>query len=264
LKIITTALFSVTMLQRKLSLHQWIALFLLTAGIAIVQIPSTDNAPEPPVQQGDGGLSPRSHNNELDEHMDRGIGLISVLIACTISGLAGVYFEKVLKGSSASLWVRNVQLSFYSLFPALFLGVILKDGREIMEKGFFYGYNGVVWTAIGFQAAGGIVVALCVNYADNIAKNFATSISILLSSIASVYLFDFQLTLWFVVGASVVLFATFLYSKPDGPKRDEPVYIPLGSTKIDDDRSTASASPSNSSTGARPTSPSEGDHKRNA
>jgi len=61
-------------------------------------------------------------------------------------------------------------------------------------KGFFYGYNGVVWTAIAFQAIGGIVVALCVAYADNILKNFATSVSILISFVASVYFFDFEVT----------------------------------------------------------------------
>jgi hypothetical protein len=37
-------------------------------------------------------------------------------------------------------------------------------------------------------------VALVINYADNIAKNFATSISILVSCIASVYFFDFKVT----------------------------------------------------------------------
>jgi hypothetical protein len=76
------------------------------------------------------------------------------------------------------------------------------DGQEIMEKGFFVGYNAVVWTAIVFQAFGGLVVALCVNYADNIAKNFATSISIIASCIASVYFFDFVVTI--NVGSSLL------------------------------------------------------------
>jgi len=128
--------------------------------------------------------------------MNASLGLVAVIIACMISGLAGVYFEKVLKdsNSNASLWVRNVQLSFYSLFPAFFLGVVFKDGAEIAKSGFFTGYNGAVWTAITFQALGGIIVALVVNYADNIAKNFATSISIVISFVASVYLFDLSIT----------------------------------------------------------------------
>ncbi|KFM58708.1 UDP-galactose translocator, partial [Stegodyphus mimosarum] len=38
LKILTTALFSVVMLKRRLSMYQWIALFLLFIGVALVQL----------------------------------------------------------------------------------------------------------------------------------------------------------------------------------------------------------------------------------
>lgn len=206
LKILTTALFSVTMLHRSLSLKKWISLVLLTAGVAIVQLPSPGSSTAVAnTQSSDSTDASHQHrpatyegihnDNSVESEMNRMIGLIAVAIACTISGLAGVYFEKVLKGSSTTLWVRNIQLSFYSLFPAFFIGVVFKDGSAIIQRGFFDGYNGVVWTAIAFQAAGGIVVALCVNFADNIAKNFATSISILFSCLASVYFFDFVVTL---------------------------------------------------------------------
>jgi UDP-galactose transporter len=69
-----------------------------------------------------------------------------------------------------------------------------KEGAAIAQTGFFAGYNWVVWTAILFQAAGGIVVALVINYADNIAKNFATSVSIVLSCVASAVFFGFKVT----------------------------------------------------------------------
>jgi len=130
-----------------------------------------------------------------------------------ISGLTGVYFEKVLKDSSASVtvWTRNVQLSFYSLIPALLL-LICKDGGAIAQAGFFAGYNAVVWTAIAFQALGGVLVAMCINYADNIAKNFATSISIVLSVLVSVWFFDFGVTVNFLIGTATVIAATYLYT----------------------------------------------------
>jgi UDP-sugar transporter A1/2/3 len=127
--------------------------------------------------------------------MNYSIGLTAVLVTAVISGLTGVYFEKVLKdASSVSVWTRNVQLSFYSLFPAFFIGVIFKDGEEIAREGFFAGYNSVVWMAIMSQAVGGVLVAMCINYADNIAKNFATSISIILSFLFSVFFFNFRVT----------------------------------------------------------------------
>jgi UDP-galactose transporter len=225
LKILTTALFSVTMLGRSLSLRKWLALVLLMAGVAIVQIPTTAHPAADAKPKGVHShhlmsrgteslqklaslavtqLTRRSATYEGIEEdvakqhhqLNSSIGLTAVIVACLLSGLAGVYFEKVLKdtGSGASVWIRNVQLSFYSLFPALFIGVIFKDGSQIATHGFFAGYNWVVWTAVVFQAWGGLVVALVVNYADNIAKNFATSISIIISALVSVYFFDFKLS----------------------------------------------------------------------
>ena len=128
--------------------------------------------------------------------MNYSVGLAAVLIAALVSGLTGVYFEKVLKDSPnpVSVWTRNIQLSFYSLFPAFIFGVVFKDGADIAKHGFFEGYNSVVWTAIVFQAVGGVLASLCINYADNIAKNFATSISIVVSFIFSVWFFDFKVS----------------------------------------------------------------------
>ena len=221
------------MLGRALSSKKWIALVLLTIGVTIVQIPTNPSDDQSRfyfprsfheigqlsngavevareltkrgMEQLSEGLEKRSATYEGIEEdlglvkpiMNYSIGLSAVLIASLISGLTGVYFEKVLKESTqhVTVWTRNVQLSFYSFFPALIIGVIFKDGEEISKEGFFVGYNSVVWTAIVFQAVGGVLVAMCINYADNIAKNFATSISIVLSFLFSVWFFDFQVTL---------------------------------------------------------------------
>ncbi|KAF2089405.1 nucleotide-sugar transporter [Saccharata proteae CBS 121410] len=267
LKILTTALFSVMLLGRTLSLRKWLSLVLLMLGIAIVQIPSGDEAvsmdtlrdesqrffwPRSIEELRDLGsstakqlmrrsveatvaITKRSATYEGIEEdvamqhpqLNASLGLLAVIVACVLSGLAGVYFEKILKESTtpASLWVRNVQLSFYSLFPALFLGVAFVDGEDITRYGFFVGYNWVVWAAIIMQAFGGVVVALVVQYADNIAKNFATSISIIISCLFSVYLFSFDITLSYIVGTSIVLFSTYLYTKNERGARPPPIRI---------------------------------------
>jgi drug/metabolite transporter (DMT)-like permease len=270
LKILTTAIFSVLMLGRRLSTRQWLSLLLLIVGVSIIQVPQ---ATSPSTTQGSGSQSWTKTLEQLHDlgenvagrvlkrsgsyegiHEDRAaqvprmnsrVGLVAVLISCALSGLAGVIFEKIIKESTSAkltpLWVRNCQLCFWSLFPSLFLGVIWKDGEVIAKTGFFVGYNWVVWTAIGFQAAGGVLVSLVIKYADNIAKNFATSISILISCIASVYFFDFKVTRsvslkqhhkvhdadnsQFFLGTCVVLFATYLYTKPERGTQPSPVRI---------------------------------------
>ena len=48
--------------------------------------------------------------------------------------------------------------------------------------------------SIVIQSFGGIVAAFCIYYADNISKNFAVSISMVLSSLASFVFFGFNAT----------------------------------------------------------------------
>lgn len=58
-------------------------------------------------------------------------------------------------------------------------------------------------------------MAAVIKYADNIMKGFATSISIVVSSLASYLLLnDFNPTALFLVGAGMVIAATVLYSLP--------------------------------------------------
>ena len=54
-----------------------------------------------------------SKGTEIDEtasSRNQFIGLVAVLSACFSSGFAGVYFEKILKGTKQSIWLRNIQL----------------------------------------------------------------------------------------------------------------------------------------------------------
>lgn len=46
-------------------------------------------------------------------------------------------------------------------------------------------YNYAVWMAVLLNSLGGLVVAMVVKYADNVIKGFATSVSIVLTSLVS-------------------------------------------------------------------------------
>ena len=222
-KILPTALFTVLLLKRSLAPRQWLALLLLMIGVAIVQIPASDPAIAPfPTKtsvfhwprsleawthlrrSAAAPLYKRSATYEgiaedeglINPELNAILGVAAAVSGCIVSAGASVYFEKILKDSNtqASLWIRNVQLAFYSLFPALFIGVMFVDGEEIAQHGFFVGYNWFVWLTIAIQSLGGILVSLCVKYADNIAKSFAMAISILVSLCVSVWFFDFAVT----------------------------------------------------------------------
>ena len=143
-------------------------------------------------------------------------------MSCLSSGFAGVYFEKILKGSKASLWLRNIQLGLFGALTGI-VGAMLNDGAEIIEKGFFFGYTPLVIVMIALQAGGGLIVAVVIKYADNILKGFASSVSIVLSTASAVILFDFHVTALFLLGAGLVIMAVYLYSLPPKPAEELPL-----------------------------------------
>lgn len=99
LKILTTALFSVVMLRKRLSAAQWVSLLILFVGVSAVQLQSQDTS-----------------KNRVATEQHPAVGLFAVIMACLSSGFAGVYFEKLLKNTEQSLMVRNIQLGKFKLF----------------------------------------------------------------------------------------------------------------------------------------------------
>lgn len=82
------------------------------------------------------------------------------------------------------------------------------------ERGFFQGYTWVTWLVVSQVSAGGLLVGLIMKYADNVVKGFATSLSIILSSLVSWWLpaFGFSPTAAFLGGSALVMLATIMYS----------------------------------------------------
>lgn len=82
--------------KKALSLKKWFSLLLLTAGVATVQlesvIPSSSSSSSP-----SSAFSPSS--DELGGQ-DPKVGLVAIFAACISSGLAGAWFEWVLKAPS--------------------------------------------------------------------------------------------------------------------------------------------------------------------
>jgi solute carrier family 35 (UDP-sugar transporter), member A1/2/3 len=216
MKILTTAAFSVALLRKKLTTTKWFALLFLAVGVGIVQIQSSRPVPSSSPESPTDAIETNSpHMHEMNPFK----GFLAVSFACLTSGLAGVYFEMVLKGSKSDLWVRNVQLSLFSLLPAL-APIILDTSAEAgpwFSFNMFRHFGSWAWATVSIQVLGGLITAVVIKYSDNILKGFATSLSIIFSFLAGVALFDFHLTPSFLLGATIVLIATALYNQPDLP-----------------------------------------------
>ncbi|ORY05521.1 nucleotide-sugar transporter [Basidiobolus meristosporus CBS 931.73] len=203
MKILSTALFSVILLGKRLSRNKWVSLVLLMVGVILVQLPASK-----------GVTSTTDEETSLVNGQNPFIGLIAVIAACLSSGFAGCYFEKMLKRNSTSMWVRNIQLGIPGTLFSL-IAMMFNDGQAIASQGFFQGYDLLTWVVVVNQALGGLLVAVVVKYADNILKGFATSLSIIISSVISFYLFNFHPSPQFALGALIVITSTFMYGRPE-------------------------------------------------
>jgi UDP-sugar transporter A1/2/3 len=191
LKILSTAIFSVLLLGTALTKQKWLALLLLMIGVTLVQLPTSTSST----------ASSEKHNGSTQNQT---VGLLAVMASCVSSGFAGCYFEKILKSSNTSMWIRNIQLGISGAIFS-FIAVMAYDYPRIAEGGMFQGYGLLTCLVVINQALGGLLVSLVVRYADNILKGFATSLSIILSSVISFKLFDFQPSYHFIFGAMLVM-----------------------------------------------------------
>jgi UDP-sugar transporter A1/2/3 len=230
LKLLTTAVLGVFLLGKSLGTRKWAALVLLALGAVLISIPISFNHEEVltihDLRKGVAFHSPRSIwdlkalGSKAAKQLDKrsatyeGIdedyaaqnvlvhplaGLAAIIFMCVLSGIAGTYLERVLRESkgntySASIWIRNVQLSFYSLWPALFIGVMFVDGEVVARTGFFAGYNWSVWATVVLQAIGGMLVALVVKMADSLVKTTTTSFSVIVTVLASLVVTNHETT----------------------------------------------------------------------
>ncbi|GAA6024104.1 hypothetical protein JCM10207_003166 [Rhodosporidiobolus poonsookiae] len=243
LKLLTTALFSLLFFRRRLSAQKWLALVLLTAGVAIVQLPSSSSASSSSSCSTASERKVAAASRGGGAGQDPAKGFAAILAACVSSGLAGGWFEYVLKASPSpgpsstatttspspapvpappSLWARNLQLSVPSLAFSL-LGLALSApvravaAREgwaaaVSPAQVWRGFGGLTWAVVGNQAGGGLLVAMVVREADSVAKGFATSLAIVLSTLLSSLLTRTLPGALFCTGAALVVGSTVLYS----------------------------------------------------
>jgi UDP-sugar transporter A1/2/3 len=200
-KIFFTALFQWVFFGRTLSQAKMCALFTLVLGVLLI---SLEARPSHTACTSGAGETPSS---AVEQQGFAGyiLGVVAVTLDCLLSGLATVYFEKVLKTTTLTVWDRNVQLAFYSML--IYIPWSVYDHPADPLHG--WSRNTVVVALLG--AVGGILVALVIKYADGLAKNISTASSIVITAAASHYLFDGPMNHAIVIGSMVVVASGYNY-----------------------------------------------------
>lgn len=200
-KTVAVALCSVIMLKVVLSKTKWISILTLSVGLVLVQFGSTDEVVHTHTQ------------NHL--HQNHTMGVLFALTASMCSGIASVYFEKLLKqpngagdGRPCSIWVRNIQLAGWSVVVG-YIQLICANKPVWITK---WHLTKAAWVMVLYNAVGGLLVAMVIKHADNIAKGFTTAVATVMTMLLSIVLFHYTINIAFVCGILFVVFSTLLYN----------------------------------------------------
>jgi UDP-sugar transporter A1/2/3 len=226
LKLIITALMLRVLLDKRLSAQRWAALVVVFIGIVISEkSTSSASSSSSSSTESQNQTHPLQQIHQQSSQQNMTTGVLAVLACAFCSAFASAYFESVLKlgsseGGEKSLLVRNAQLAMFSIASNLLLfsssaleSEQQENANSSSTKNPFAGFDKFVWLVVLVQAIGGLLVSLCLKYADAISKSLATGSAIALNGMLSMMLFGFHPTLLYVIGATIVIGGVVGYAR---------------------------------------------------
>jgi len=201
LKVLTTAISFRIMLGKQLTPRRWGALMLLMVGCGISQMKNSIAATlaQPPM------------------------GYVLITTMCTLSAIAAVYSENLLKNTGQSIHLQNLQMYAWGVFFS-FLGLQMEGASDMAL--YTAGYSTPVFLSIIMLSMTGLMTSAVMKYADNMIKLFALACSMFFVMFVSSTYFKAPLTPQLGVGGLLVSVAFYFYTvEPprEKPKEEQPL-----------------------------------------
>lgn len=192
-KILSAALCCYIVIGRRQSKAQLFSLFLLLASALVIEkVISLDTfSKRTESVQDDLSIfqivykvfTSTDDNNDSNHSRRLTHGVIPVLFASLLSGLAGAISQKSLQGGGRNSYFFTMELCIAS---TVFLTTTLyssNDGKLIAQHGFFHNWEIQTFIPVFVNAAGGIIVGVVTKYAGSVRKGFALIFGLLLSGV---------------------------------------------------------------------------------
>ena len=108
----------------------------------------------------------------------KAVGLVAFILAAMVSALAGVYFEKILKGAKVGIVDAQFTVSVLQCTGRLRQARVVAAGQALRagRTSFFYGYTRMTWCCVAMNAFGGLLVGTVIKYADAVMKDVALGV----------------------------------------------------------------------------------------
>ncbi|KAL3798639.1 hypothetical protein ACHAWO_011376 [Cyclotella atomus] len=138
-------------------------------------------------------------------------GVIPILIASFLSGLAGAITQKSLQVGDRNALLFTTELCVASILLLLISFVTSEDGKQIQQRGFFDEWTYLTMLPILTNAAGGILVGMVIKYAGTVQKGFALIFGILISGVLQGSLSKEEYVGGVLAGISLWMHSTYPY-----------------------------------------------------
>ena len=195
LKIVSTAICFRIVMKKELSNRKWAAITLLFLAGLVNSI---------------GGLT-------TDQKSPRDMfvtvtGLVLVVIYCSISAIAGVFTELMLKQSmNTSVHVQNLYLYSFGLLInwTMMLVNVYKSDFDA-HASVFQGFTYWTWFIVLTQASNGVLISIVMKFRSNLSRLFIMGAAMVMTSVMSYLVFGYHLNVSFSLASVCVFVALYL------------------------------------------------------
>lgn len=177
-KLFFTALFTYFILRQKQSIQQIGALFLLIIAAVLLS-----------VGEGSSNASGSSNNNNNNSDEVIFYGIVPVLVASVLSGLASALCQWASQVKKHSSYMMTIEMSIIGSLCMIASAFKSPDGEAIRQHGFFYGWTPLTLIPVTINAVGGILVGLVTSYAGGVRKGFVIVSALLVTALLQ-FIFD--------------------------------------------------------------------------
>lgn len=141
-------------------------------------------------------------------------GVVPVLLASFISGLAGALTQKNLQAVTGgrNAYFFSMELCLGSVMLLTISLAVSRDGERIREYGFWHEWTWYTLIPIVTNSVGGIVVGLVTKYAGSVRKGFALIFGILLSGVIQAYVENERVSTAHVAGGALAAVSLYLHA----------------------------------------------------
>mmetsp|Transcript_10919 Transcript_10919/g.12042 ORF Transcript_10919/g.12042 Transcript_10919/m.12042 type:complete len:347 (-) Transcript_10919:97-1137(-) len=161
-----------------------------------------------------GGKGELKQASETQLHSSRHFtyGVLPVLLASFISGLAGAISQKNLQNGGRNALLFSSELCVASIITLLISLTFSADGQSIQRNGFFHEWTGYCFIPILSNAIGGIIVGLVTKYAGSVRKGFALIFGLVFTGLVQSFVDQIPLSKEQLVGGSMAALSVWLHS----------------------------------------------------